>query len=160
MASRKDTTICIENLSSVTPVVIFTEKREQLGEGPLTYRARACATGPLGSGKDVRGRLWLPAPNVQMDFWGDNGNWWGPVTVSLNQLQGGTSVDDQEVKVRCLDQANGLDVWGGDIWDDGLLRYVVQRQPDGVGVVVKITIQDSPQPLEGGKPFVCSRGYE
>ena len=139
---------------------MWEEKREQLGEGPLTYRARACATGPLGSGKDVRGRLWLSAPNVQMDFWGDNGNWWGPVTVSLNQLQGGTSVDDQEVKVRCLDQANGLDVWGGDIWDDGLLRYVVQRQPDGVGVVVKITIQDSPQPLEGGKPFVCSRGYE
>jgi hypothetical protein len=68
LASRKTTTMCIENLSSVTPVVTFARYIEQAGEGPLAFRARACATGFSSSDKDVRGRIGRPAHNALMEF--------------------------------------------------------------------------------------------
>lgn len=72
LASRKATTMCIENLSSVTPVVTFVRYIEQAGEGALAFRARACATGFSSSDRDVRGRVGLPAHIAPMEFWADN----------------------------------------------------------------------------------------
>jgi hypothetical protein len=145
LSYRKDSTICIENLSSITPVVIFTDKREQVGEGPLKYRERACATGSKDGVVDVRGRIWLPEPNVQMEFWADNPVIGAP-KAGLNQVGSG----------KCLTPRFSYDEGDYELWDDGLLRYRVERLPDGVGKVFRMTIRDSANPSADGKPSMCT----
>jgi hypothetical protein len=145
LASRKATTMCIENLSSATPVVTFDQKDEQAGEGLLKYRARACATG-LSGGKDVRGRIGLQAPNTQMEFWADNR--------SLGNPGGGL---EQEGGAFCFGSMT-FSVGDRRTWDDGLLRYALEREPDGVGKVFRITIRDSAKPSADGKPAKCTTG--
>ena len=148
LASRKATTMCIENLSSVTPVVTFVRYIEQAGEGALAFRARACATGFSSSDRDVRGRIGLPAHIAPMEFWADN--------YSVSYPGGGLS---QEGAAICL-ATGGYSVGERRMWDDGLLRYILERQPDGVGKVFRITIGDSARPSADGKPATCTRDVE
>jgi hypothetical protein len=145
LGSRMATTMCIENLSSVTPVVTFDQKDEQAGEGPLKYRARACATG-LSSGQDVRGRIGVPAPNAPMEFWADNRKLGYP----------GGGLDQEEVAI-CLGSMT-FSVGDRRTWDDGLLLYALERESDGVGKVFRITIRDSAKPSADGKPAKCTIG--
>ena len=144
----KATTMCIENLSSVTPVVTFIVKKEQLGEGPLKFRARACATGSSSGDQDVSGRIGLPAPNVQMEFWAVNRRIGYP-KAGLNQ-EGITNCPESQY----------LAVGDRLMWDDGLLLYALEREPDGVGKVFRITIRDSAKPSANGKPAKCTNGGE
>ncbi len=146
LASQKATTICIENLSSVTPVVSFLQYQEQAGEGPLKFRARACATGYGTGAADVRGRIGLPAPNEPIKFYANN-DLFGKPTGALNQEQ------DERV-ARCLSSVR-YSVGDRRTWDDGVLLYAFEREPDGVGLVFRITIRDSAKPSADGKPAKC-----
>ena len=140
-SGRLATTVCIENRSSVTPVVTFIDKDEQSGEGSLEFGAKACASG-LGSETDVYGRIGLPVPNAPMEFWAYNADV-GLPGAGLNQEGAGY----------CSSELFALGE--SQIWDDGLARYVIKREPDGVRKNFLLTIRDSESPSADGKPRPC-----
>ncbi len=143
MGIRKATTMCVENLSSVTPVVTFTTYEEQAGQGPMKYRARACATGYSGWKRDIVGRLEVPTPNEQMMFWANN----FPVGSPDAGLE-------QERYGECVNYV-GYSVGDRRTWDDGILMYVMERESDGVNKVFRLTIRDSANGSADRKPAKC-----
>jgi hypothetical protein len=153
LSYRKDSTICIENLSSITPVVTFTSYKEQVGEGSLKYRARACATGSKDGVVDVRGRIEVPAPYASLDFTADSPSlpFYKPYGALWQER------DKQgEPPARCIGP-DGYSVGDRRIWDDGLLQYVIERQPNGVGNVFLLTIRASAKPSADGTPAKCPK---
>ena len=144
-SGRQATSVCIENSSSVTPVITFIDKDEQSGEGPLEFGAKACASG-LDSEVDVYGRIGLPVPNAPLEFWAYNAEI-GPPGAGLNQEI------NQEIYGYCV--AELFAVGESHIWDDGLVRYVLEREPDGARKNFLLTIRDSESPSTDGKPRPC-----
>jgi hypothetical protein len=142
MAAVMDTIMCIENFSSVTPRVTFTEYKKQTVQGPLSYGAKACATGWSFFGNDVEGRIGMPAPNMQMQFYATN-----PVVGSANAGLLQTNAGYCFV---------GSNVGESKTWDDGLLIYVLERKPDGLSKEFRLTIRDSVKPSTDGKPRICT----
>lgn len=144
-SDRQATTVCIENSSSVIPVITSRDKDEQSGEGPLESGAKACASG-LGSEIDVYGRIELPAPNAQLEFWAFNSDIVPPLAGFNQDLE-------QEVYAYCV--AELFTVGESHIWDDGLVRYVLEREPDDAHTNFMLTIRDSESPSADGKPRPC-----
>jgi len=143
MAIRKSTFMCVRNLSKTTPVVTFTTYEEQSGQGPLGYRARACATGYAGWTRDVEGRIALPAPNEPMKFWANN----FPVGAPDAGLE-------QERYDECINYI-GYSVGDRRTWDDGLLMYTMEREPDGEKKMFELTIRDSEKRSADNTPAKC-----
>ncbi len=152
-APSDSTTMCIENLSSVTPVITFTSYKEQLGEGSLKYRARACATGYDTRTSHVRGRIEVPAPYASLDFTADTPSL--PFYKPYGALWQERDKQD-EPPARCIGP-DGYSVGDRRIWDDGLLQYVIERQPNGVGNVFLLTIRASAKPSADGTPAKCPK---
>jgi hypothetical protein len=147
----KSTTMCVQNLSSVTPVVTFTKYQEQLGEGPLKYRATACATGYGTSTGDVRGQVAQPAPNDSLFFTAERPHllWDKPFGALWQETDA-----QNKPPARCIGPV-GYSVGDLRTWDDGLLQYVIAREPDVVGKMFRMTIRDSAKPSADGKPVKC-----
>jgi len=141
----KDTKVCIENRSSVTPNITFIRKDEQTGEGPLTFLATACASGSDSTTNrhDVEVKIDVPAPNVPMEFSASNKTANYPFAILA-----------QSGDKRCLTYS--YSEGNRHTWSDGLLKYEVKREPDAGVKVFRVTIQDEKMnPSVDGKPAKC-----
>jgi hypothetical protein len=141
----KDTKVCIQNLSSVTPNVTFIYKDEQSGEGPLKFGATACASGSDSwtNRHDVEVEIDVPAPNVSMEFSASNKTANYPFAILA-----------QYGDRRCFRYSYSE----GDShrWSDGLLKYEVKLEPDDGVKLFRVTIQDEKmKPSVDGKPAKC-----
>lgn len=145
------TTVCVENLSSITPLVTFTTYEEQLGEGPLKYRSSACATGSKVWVRDVAGRIAVPSPHEPMVFWAKNPPIGSPDAGLLQERYGDHADCIRYVYYPIGDRRT---------WDDGLLMYTMEREPDGVGKVFRLTIRDSSNVPADGTPARCPAKYD
>ena len=140
----RSTKVCVENRSSVTPDVTVPRKDQQSGEGLLKFGATACASGKfiLKGNMDVVVKIDVPAPNAPMEFGANNPDIGYPSAV-LAQYGAG----------KCLSFSYA--VGESHTWFDGLLMYVVEREPDAGGKVFRVTIENSKNPSVDGKPAKC-----
>ncbi len=140
-AGNLGTRVCIENQSSTSANVGFTKRDTGRGEGPLTAGSWACGEGTFFIGDDVEGTITLASPLSEVEVTASN-PWAGPpqtrIYINGRWCAGG-----------------GMNVGEKSVWDDGVLRYTVQRIADGQWKEFTVTLADSEQPSVNGLPAKC-----
>ena len=149
------TSLCIQNIwSAVTPIVEFDQidgsSKEFTGQGPLEFGATFCSTGYDVNVSHVRGRITLPVPYASLHFTADNPTLGKPYAALWQAAEPGSKFPS----ARCIGP-DGYSVGDRRTWDDGLLRYVIVREPDFGGKIFKMTIDRSAKPSADGKPARC-----
>lgn len=151
------TKLCIQNIfSAITPVVRYIQtsgsSKEIYGEGPLAFGSTTCATGYDTNNAHVRGEITLPEPYTSLTFSADTPGVIGykPYGALWQRADPGSNLPS----ARCI-RPDGYSVGDRRTWDDGLLRYVMVREPDFEGNVFRLTIDRSQNPSADGKPARC-----
>ncbi len=100
---------------------------------------QACGEGTFGTGQDVEAVATMEFGSMKLDVQAANKVWWPPIVkVFMNKEQ-------------CI-VVQG-DVGAEWVYDDGVLRYTVQRLADGQWKEFTITFTESVQPI--GRLFNC-----
>ncbi len=132
-AAYLGTRVCIVNESTRTATVLFTKRDTARGEGPVAPGNQACGEGTFGGGNDVEATITMASPPMNFVVWGVNAVLQYPeVKVFINDWG-------------CL-IANGKEGTKA-VYDDGTLRYTVQRIADGQWKEFTFAIADSEQPI-------------
>ena len=140
-AGNLGTRVCIENQSSRAASVVFTKRDSARGEGPLVAGYQACGEGTKSAGNnDVEGTITLSSPLSDVKVTANN-PWFGRPESNLyiNGRWCGNAMIDGEKSV----------------WDDGVLRYTVQRLADGQWKEFTVTLAESEQPSASVLPAQC-----
>ena len=139
-AGNLGTRVCIVNESTRTATVLFTKRDTARGEGSVAPGNQACGEGTFGSGNDVEASATMEFVSMKFDVQAANGVIWPPYAkVFMN-------------KERCI-QVDGKE-GTKEVYDDGVMRYTVQRLADGQWKEFTITFTESVQP--SGKLAYCS----
>ncbi len=139
------TRVCIVNESSKAATVVFTRRDTARGEGSLAQGNQACGEGTtFGTGNDVEGTITLASPLPEVLVSGDNPVLKTPYVIAM--INGRKCV----LAVLSVGEKDRLSVW-----DDGVLRYDVQRLADGQWKEFVLTLTDSEQPSSSGLPAQC-----
>lgn len=149
------TSLCIQNIwSAVTPSVQFKSQGTLVvsDDGPLKFGATACATGSDPSSDHLQGWVTLPEPYASYRFAADT-PYFSSMYDPTARLWQNTQVNN---KPQICINGDGYSVGDRRVWDDGLLRFVMVREPDFGGTVFRLTIDRSQKPSADGKPALCS----
>ena len=139
-AGNLGTRVCIVNESTRTANVVFTKRDTARGEGSVAPGNQACGEGTFGWGNDVEASATMEFGSTKFDVQAANPVLWPPVVqVFMN-------------KERCI-LVEGKEGTGV-VYDDGVLRYTVQRLADGQWKEFTVTFTESVQP--SGKLAYCS----
>jgi hypothetical protein len=131
-AGNLGTRVCIVNESTKTATVLFTKRDTARGEGPVAPGNQACGEGTFGTGQDVEASATMEFGSMKFDVQAANPVWWPPIAkVFMNKEKCIVVQGDQGTVV---------------VYDDGLLRYTVQRLADGQWKEFTITFTESVQP--------------
>ena len=151
---KGSTSICIQNIwSAITPVISFdspsaSNNNGMTGSGPLAFGATFCVTGDGPKDKfDVGGQI-TGVPSKSYAFYGNH--WIGQPYAFLRQESSGV------YQPYCTDDG-GFYVGESRTWDDGVVRYVIERRPDNGGKLFWLTIDRSQKPSADGKPALCTK---
>jgi hypothetical protein len=152
---KGSTSLCIQNIwSAVTPSVQFKSQGTLVvsDDGPLKFGATACATGSDTSSYHLQGWVTLPEPYASYRFAADT-PYFSSMYDPTARLWQNTQVNN---KPQICINGDGYSVGDRRVWDDGLLRFVMVREPDFGGTVFRLTIDRSQKPSADGKPALCS----
>lgn len=143
------TRVCVINESTRYRLfVTFSKKDSETGAGTVAYGEQGCAEGTFGSGGDVVGRI-SPDKELQTVTFGAGNPWIGKPYNSL-------AYNSNNIGYRCTSK-DGFDVNEERIWDDGVMRYLVKRLPDGTWKEFQIIVSDSQDPTGDGLQRDCPR---
>ena len=144
---KGSTSLCIQNIwSGITPSVQFTSQGTLVvsDDGPLKFGATACATGSDTKSFHLQGWVTLPEPYASYRFAAD--------TPYFSSMYDPKAYLWQNTI--CIN-SDGYSVGDRRTWDDGLVRFVMVREPDFGGTVFRLTIDRSQKPSTDGKPAPC-----
>lgn len=151
------TSLCIQNIwSAITPSVQFSSQGTLVvsDDGPLRFGATACATGSDTKSAHLEGWVTLPEPYASYRFAADTPYLMSMFENPTARLWPNTQVAGIPFQI-CI-KGDGYSVGDRRTWDDGLLRFVMVREPDFGGTVFRLTIDRSQKPSADGKPALCS----
>ena len=142
--------VCIVNESTRTVNVVFTRVDTARGEGDVTPGFQACGEGTRGTGNQVEGKITLASlPRVLVvsgvNFW---------IGYPAASLWFGWNDQDLGNETGCV-TAKGVEGTKA-IYDNGVLRYTVQRLADGQWKEFRVTLAEPVQP--SGSLVACPDG--
>jgi hypothetical protein len=146
-AGQLGTRVCIVNESTTAANVVFTKRDTARGEGSVAPGNQACGEGTSykWTANDVEANITLPTPYIEMKM----------TLEALNPAVGSPELDlhilGSSNEMWCVGVGNksqGEKV----VWDDGVLRYTLQRLADGQWKEFTVTLAETEKPSASGFP--------
>ncbi len=131
-AGKLGVRVCIVNESMSTATVLFTQRDTARGEGSVAPGNQACGEGTTAFGNAVEASATMVSPPMNLGV--------QAINEVLSYPRATINVNGEGCTVAKGSEGTGV------VYDDGVLRYTVQRLADGQWKEFTITFTESVQP--------------